>query len=231
MEQNMQKAMYDFVLTYKYLLVFLVSLSFFAFLIPKKKALLRVAGPTIVMAVLIGLGVGLAYNIGALNDRSLYLLVGSALFFMVGLMDDLGIFRLWWHRLVGQILVLSTMIPIVASLRAVSSLPSVFASLTNGFALWLGYMIAPLWFLAVINLFLFLKNRWNLIGMLSLAIFCLLFLLSQRLGNLQLAFASLSPAGAILTFLVYNRLFSRLPLGSCGAMYIGFFIAAISIML
>ena len=226
---------------YKYLLVFLVSLSFFAFLIPKKKALLRVAGPTIVMAVLLGLVVGLAYDIDALDDRSFYLLVGSALFFMVGLMDDLGIFRLWWHaktkscvvvcRLVGQILVLSTIIPIAASLRAVSSLPSVFGSLTNGFALWLGYMIVPLWFLAVINLFLFLKNKWNLIGMLSIAIFCLLFLLSQRLGNLQLAFASLAPAGAILTFLVYNRLFSRLPLGSCGAMYIGFSIAAISIML
>jgi UDP-GlcNAc:undecaprenyl-phosphate GlcNAc-1-phosphate transferase len=205
---------------YKYLLVFLVSLSFFAFLIPKKKALLRVAGPTIVMAVLIGLGVGLAYDIDALDDRSFYLLVGSALFFMVGLMDDLGIFRLWWHRLVGQILVLSTMIPIVASLRAVSSLPSV-----------LGYMIVPLWFLAVINLFLFLKNKSNLIGTLSLVTFCLLFLLSQRLGNLQLAFASLAPAGAILTFLIYNRFFSRLPLGSCGAMYIGFFISAISIML
>jgi UDP-GlcNAc:undecaprenyl-phosphate GlcNAc-1-phosphate transferase len=216
----MQKSMHDFVLTYKYLLVFLVSLSFFAFLIPKKKALLRVAGPTIVMAVLIGLGVGLAYDIDALDDRSFYLLVGSALFFMVGLMDDLGIFRLWWHRLVGQILVLSTMIPIAASLRAVSSLPSV-----------LGYMIVPLWFLAVINLFLFLKNKSNLIGTLSLAIFCLLFLLSQRLGNPQLAFASLAPAGAILTFLIYNRLFSRLPLGSCGAMYIGFFISAIPIML
>ena len=131
----MQKAMYDFVLAYKYLLVFLVSLSFFAFFIPKKKALLRVAGPTIVMAVLLGLGVGLAYDIDALDDRSFYLLVGSALFFIVGLMDDLGIFRLWWHaktkscvvvcRLVGQILVLSTLIPIVASLRAVSSLPSV----------------------------------------------------------------------------------------------------------
>ena len=104
---------------YKYLLVFLVSLSFFAFLIPKKKALLRVAGPTIVMAVLMGLGVGLAYDIDALDDRSFYLLVGSVLFFMVGLMDDLGIFRLWWHRLVGQILVLSTMIPIaVPSLRS-----------------------------------------------------------------------------------------------------------------
>jgi UDP-N-acetylmuramyl pentapeptide phosphotransferase/UDP-N-acetylglucosamine-1-phosphate transferase len=139
---------------------------------------------------------------------------------MVGLMDDLGIFRLWWHRLVGQILVLSTMIPIAASLRAVSSLPSV-----------LGYMIVPLWFLAVINLFLFLKNKSNLIGTLSLVTFCLLFLLSQRLGNLQLAFASLAPAGAILTFLIYNRFFSRLPLGSCGAMYIGFFISAISIML
>lgn len=205
---------------YKYLLVFLVSLSFFAFFIPKKKALLRVAGPTIVMAVLLGLVVGLAYDIDALDDRSFYLLVGSALFFMVGLMDDLGIFRLWWHRLVGQTLVLSTMIPIAASLRAVSSLPSV-----------LGYMIVPLWFLAVINLFLFLKNKSNLIGTLSLAIFCLLFLLSQRLGNPQLAFASLAPAGAILTFLVYNRFFSRLPLGSCGAMYIGFFISAISIML
>ena len=228
----MQKAMHDFVLAYKYILVFLVSLSFFAFLIPKKKALLRVAGPTIVMAVLLGLGVGLAlaYDIDALDDRAFYLLVGSALFFMVGLMDDLGIFRLWWHaktkscvvvcRLVGQILVLSTLIPIVASLRAVSSLPSV-----------LGYMIVPLWFLAVINLFLFLKNKSNLIGTLSLAIFCLLFLISQRLGNLQLAFASLAPAGAILTFLVYNRFFSRLPLGSCGAMYIGFFISAISIML
>ena len=207
---------------YKYLLVFLVSLSFFAFLIPKKKALLRVAGPTIVMAVLMGLGVGLAYDIDALDDRSFYLLVGSVLFFIVGLMDDLGIFRLWWHRLVGQILVLSTMIPIAVPFGtgAVSSLPSV-----------LGYMIVPLWFLAVINLFLFLKNRWNLIGMLSLAIFCLQFLLSQRLGNLQLAFASLAPVGAILTFLVYNRFFSRLPLGSCGAMYIGFFISAISIML
>jgi len=207
---------------YKYLLVFLVSLSFFAFLIPKKKALLRVAGPTIVIAVLMGLGVSLAYDIDALDDRSFYLLVGSVLFFIVGLMDDLGIFRLWWHRLVGQILVLSTIIPIAvpSGTGAVSSLPSV-----------LGYMIVPLWFLAVINLFLFLKNRWNLIGTLSLAIFCLQFLLSQRLGNLQLAFASLAPAGAILTFLAYNRFFSRLPLGSCGAMYIGFFISAISIML
>jgi UDP-GlcNAc:undecaprenyl-phosphate GlcNAc-1-phosphate transferase len=205
---------------YKYFLVFLVSLSSFAFLIPKKKALLRVAGPTIVMAVLMGLGVGLAYNIDALNDRSFYFLVGSVLFFIVGFMDDLGIFRLWWHSLVGQILVLSTMIPIAASLRTVSSLPSV-----------LGYMIVPLWFLAVINLFLFLKNKSNLIGTFSLVIFFLLFLISQRLGNLQLAFASLAPAGAILTFLVYNRFFSRLPLGSCGAMYIGFFISAISIML
>jgi len=205
---------------YKYFLVFLISLFCSAFFVPKKEALLRVAGPTIVMAVLIGLGVGLAYDVDALDDRSLYLLVGSVLFFIVGFMDDLGIFRLWWHRLVGQILVLSTMIPITASLRAVSSLPSVF-----------GYMIVPLWFLAVINLFLFLKNKSNLIGTLSLAIFCLLFLLSQKLGNLQLAFASLAPAGAILTFLVYNRFFSRLPLGSCGAMYIGFFISAISIML
>jgi len=207
---------------YKYFLVFLISLFCSAFFVPKKEALLRVAGPTIVMAVLMGMGIGLAYNKDALDDRSLYLLVGSVLFFIVGFMDDLGIFRLWWHRLVGQILVLSTIIPITvpSGTGAVSSLPSVF-----------GYMIVPLWFLAVINLFLFLKNRWSLIGTLSLAIFCLLFLISQRLGNLQLAFASLAPAGAILTFMVYNGFFSRLPLGSCGAMYIGFFISVISIML
>ena len=54
---------------YKYLFVFLVSLSFFAFLIPRKEALLRVAGPIIAMAVLMGLMVGLAFEKDSLDVR------------------------------------------------------------------------------------------------------------------------------------------------------------------
>jgi len=149
------------------------------------------------------------------------LLIGGSLIFMLGFLDDIrgglsATFRLF-------IQILSVVIVFLFGLR-ISFIPHIPLE-----SFW-ELLITILWFVGIINAINFLDGIDGLVS--SFGIFCsLIFLLiSWQTQQNYITYITASLIGSCLGFLPYNWTKAKIFLGDCGATFIGFMLAGISVM-
>ncbi len=150
------------------------------------------------------------------GDQLLGLLLGAAIIFAVGLLDDLrGLPPR--AKLAGQVL---ATLPLVA-----------LGFEPGGVSPWLGAPLVVLWVVAVTNSLNLLDNMDGLSA--GVSVICAAALLAYGLHMRLPAVCVLSAtlAGAALGFLVYNFNPASIFMGDCGSLLLGFSLAAIGVLI
>lgn len=161
-----------------------------------------------------------------LNDtRLIGLLIGSTLIVLVGLADDI------WNlsprlKLCGQILAALVLVVMGIEVQYITN------PLSGGLVS-LGFLAAPLtvlWLVGVTNAVNLIDGLDGLAAGVSIVAATTLAIVGWRAGQIGIAVWALILAGGTLGFLRYNFYPARLFMGDSGAMFLGFNLAALSLL-
>jgi UDP-GlcNAc:undecaprenyl-phosphate GlcNAc-1-phosphate transferase len=153
---------------------------------------------------------------GPRDTRLLGLLVGGALLFATGLIDDFRHLRPH-TKLIAQIL--AACILIVGGVQIGTP--------------WLAFVAIPvtiLWVVGITNAFNLLDNMDGLSAGTAVIASAFLCAFSISIGNPLLAVLCLAVGGGALGFLIYNFNPARIFMGDSGSMYLGFTLAGITLL-
>lgn len=149
------------------------------------------------------------------DDVALGLIVGMTSIFVLGLIDDLkGLSP--HYKIIGQIICASLAI-VFGIIAKIIPIPAVAIPLTI------------LWMVGITNSFNLLDNMDGLSCGVAAIASTTLFVCSLLLKNYEVAFASSILVGACIGFLPYNFYPAKIFMGDCGAMFIGFVLASLTI--
>ena len=95
---------------------------------------------------------------------------------------------------------------------------------------WLSYLLTVIWIVSITNAVNLIDGLDGLCGGISIIVLVTISLTSLTYGRTDISSLSLLLAGAIGGFLVYNFHPASVFLGDCGALFIGFMIAVISLL-
>jgi UDP-GlcNAc:undecaprenyl-phosphate GlcNAc-1-phosphate transferase len=146
------------------------------------------------------------------------LLLGSAIVFVVGLLDDVlgDRFRVAW-KVAGQ--VLAALILVVGGIRT-----DVF------YYDWLNVLLTVVWVVGITNAFNLLDNMDGLSAGVALVASLVLLLNAWLLGGFFMSLIYVALIGALLGFLVYNWHPASVFLGDSGSLFIGFTLASLTLL-
>jgi UDP-GlcNAc:undecaprenyl-phosphate/decaprenyl-phosphate GlcNAc-1-phosphate transferase len=159
--------------------------------------------------------IGLLYPI---EERVMWLLVGSTLLMFVGFVDDLKRIRPS-RKLIGQFLGIACFLHGGFMIKQ-----SFFSSIGNVF-------LSGFWMLALINavnLIDVMDGLSTTVALVAAAGFCGIALLSGQYGVSLLLLAFI---GALLGFFWYNKPQAKIYMGDAGALFIGGFLAAVPLLI
>lgn len=149
------------------------------------------------------------------DSMPLGLIAGGTAIFILGLIDDLkGLSP--QNKIIGQIICASLAVIFGVIIKVIPA-PVIAIPLTI------------LWIVGIANAFNLLDNMDGLAGGVAVIAATTLFICSLLLKNYEVAVASLIFAGAALGFLPYNFYPAKIFMGDCGAMFIGFLLACLTI--
>lgn len=149
------------------------------------------------------------------DSMPLGLIAGGTAIFILGLIDDLkGLSP--QNKIIGQIICASLAVIFGVIIKVIPA-PVIAIPLTI------------LWIVGIANAFNLLDNMDGLAGGVAVIAAITLFICSLLLKNYEVAVASLILAGATLGFLPYNFYPAKIFMGDCGAMFIGFLLACLTI--
>jgi len=159
-----------------------------------------------------------------LGYQILYLSLGSLLMLMLGFLDD-KINLKAKYKLIFQIVIITIIYFAGFNIQL----------LTNPFGktIILGYFSFPvtiLWFLLVVNAFNLTDGLDGLASGIALIVATVLLAVGFLKSNTIIIFSSLTLIGANLAFLKYNFFPAKIFMGDTGSLFLGFNIAAISII-
>ena len=158
------------------------------------------------------------------GSQFLYLALGGSLMLLLGFLDDkTGITAN--YKLIFQIIIISIIYFAGFNIQL----------LTNPFGetIELGYFSFPatiLWFLLVVNAFNLIDGLDGLASGIALIVATVLLAVGFLKSNTVIIFSSITLIGANLAFLRYNFYPAKIFMGDTGSLFLGFNIAAISIM-
>ncbi len=226
-----------------YLLFFLFSLIITYILVPinirfsKKQKLIShpdtrgihsvstpIAGGLSFGIPIILLQLGVYFIFPELGYQILYLSLGSFLMLILGFLDDKTKLRAK-YKLIFQIAIITIIYFSGFSIQL----------LTNPFGrtIILGYFSYPvtiLWFLLVVNAFNLIDGMDGLASGIALIVAIVLLAVGLLKFNQIIILSSIAIIGANLSFLKYNFYPARIFMGDTGSLFLGFNIAAISII-
>lgn len=155
-------------------------------------------------------------NIPSVSIRLLGLLGGGVFIFIVGMVDDRVSIKPW-PKLICQIL---ASIPLILTgVKIQFFLPSYF-----------GILLTVSWIVLLTNSFNLLDNMDGLSSGIAVIV-CLVFgMVSIQAGERLMTALFLAMAGSILGFWYFNFFKSRLFMGDGGSLFIGYMIAALTIL-
>jgi UDP-GlcNAc:undecaprenyl-phosphate/decaprenyl-phosphate GlcNAc-1-phosphate transferase len=159
-----------------------------------------------------------------LGSQFLYLAVGGSFMLLLGFLDDkTGITAN--YKLIFQIVIITIIYFAGFNIQL----------LTNPFGetIILGYFSFPvtvLWFLLVVNAFNLIDGLDGLASGIALIVTIVLLAVGILKSNIIIIFSSLTLIGANLAFLKYNFYPAKIFMGDTGSLFMGFNIAAISII-
>ena len=170
------------------------------------------------------LQIGVYFIFPELGYQILYLSLGSFLMLILGLIDDKTKLRAR-YKLIFQIAIITIIFFSGFNIQL----------LTNPFGrtIILGYFSYPvtiLWFLLVVNAFNLIDGMDGLASGIAIIVAVVLLAVGILKSNSIIIFSSVALIGANLAFLKYNFYPARIFMGDTGSLFLGFNIAAISII-
>ncbi|HOE63054.1 MAG TPA: MraY family glycosyltransferase [Candidatus Sumerlaeota bacterium] len=153
-------------------------------------------------------------NIPFVAHKILWLLIGSAVIFAAGVVDDRITMRPW-TKLFWQIV--SSLALLMAGIRIHLFLPS-----------WLGAMLTVFWVVLLTNSFNFMDNMDGLSSGIAAIVSLVLGSVAWREHDVFVTALLFVLAGAVLGFWYFNFIKSRLFMGDAGSLFIGYMIAALT---
>lgn len=174
---------------------------------------------------------GLALYLGTLIAAALFLefditlvagFIGATLIFILGVLDDKYDIPAW-IKLIVQIA--AAAIPVACGLRIDFVAPT-------GDKMYLGWLAIPitvLWIVGITNAVNFIDGLDGLACGVSLISSASLCFLAVFLGRADSAIITAAVAGSCLGFLPYNRHPAKIFMGDCGATFLGYVLAFVSV--
>jgi UDP-GlcNAc:undecaprenyl-phosphate GlcNAc-1-phosphate transferase len=149
--------------------------------------------------------------------------IGSALLFLVGLVDDIrglsaGI------KFVGQLAAAAIAYYFGANLDTIAM--GYGQGISTGF---LQFPLVLLWIVGVTNVFNFIDGLNGLAGGVAVVACAAIFIAGLALGNFSVLLPAVALAAAMLGFLRYNFPSARIFLGDSGSLSVGFLLAVLSL--
>lgn len=152
-----------------------------------------------------------------LDGDVLGLLLGGTMLAMIGLFDDLRVLTPGL-KLAGQLLAAWVM------LRS-----GIFIKLTV-VPIWLAVPVSVLWLIGITNAFNILDVSDGLASGVAAIAGVGLFIIAVLAGNMVIAVTTLALVGSLIGFLHFNQPPARIFLGDTGSLFVGFLLAALSMI-
>lgn len=155
---------------------------------------------------------------------------GGVVIFILGFCDDLWEID-WKKQIFFQILAISLIFAGGVKINYSSLLGNDFLSTSGFWGLVLGFLIGLIWSLILINAMNWLDGMDGLSGGVYLIVLLAVFLLSLKpeVNQPPVGILSLSLAGGVLGFLIFNFPPAKIMIGSNGVFFVGFILAGMSI--
>lgn len=165
-------------------------------------------------------GSGIEEHVSSLAGLS----IGAMIISILGIWDDLWVVKAR-NKLLGQFAAVMVLMPFGFIIRELN-IPFVGAVTVR----WeLGLLFSLFWMTGIVNTINFIDGLDGLAAGVSITITSALFVLSVATGQLLMAAICLILAGSTLGFLRYNFHPASIFMGDCGAMFLGFILAGVSI--
>ena len=194
-----------------------------------KKAVPRIGGIAIVISFFGSIAPGYLLFRTQLNGSITYLTglcIGIVIISVTGIWDDLWIL-VARSKLLGQIAAALILIPFGFVIRRLN-LPFVGAIDIS----WqVGIPLTIFWVVGITNTINFIDGLDGLAAGVTVTIAAAFFIISVVSNQIIMAMVCLIAAGSALGFLIYNFHPASIFMGDCGAMFLGFALAAVSVKL
>ena len=168
---------------------------------------------------------GLLYGMAEYREECAIITIGGLAILALGIVDDTRGLRARW-KLLGQVAV-AALVGLSGHALTSVTLP-VVGVLELGFIL--GSLLSIFWIVGMINAFNLIDGVDGLASGIALVGVTALVVLSVIQDNIYVTVAGSVLAGTLLGFLCYNFPPARIFLGDTGSMFIGFFLASMSLM-
>ncbi|MBO6046408.1 MAG: undecaprenyl/decaprenyl-phosphate alpha-N-acetylglucosaminyl 1-phosphate transferase, partial [Erysipelotrichaceae bacterium] len=153
------------------------------------------------------------------------ILIGGFIVFMTGFIDDIYTLKPK-QKLLGQIL--GTLVVIFYGGITLGNLPLSF--LPDNVVSWISILISIGWIIGITNAINLIDGLDGLCAGVSMIVLGTISIISLRYGRTDIASLSNILIGAIGGFLFFNFHPAKIFMGDCGALFIGFMIASISLL-
>ncbi|KHF39595.1 hypothetical protein LQ50_14240 [Halalkalibacter okhensis] len=187
-----------------------------------KKAVPRIGGIALIATFIIAF-----FVISQFVDLSYGILLGVLIIGATGLLDDL--FQLTpIQKIIGQVLAASVVIFMSGITIQYINVP--FSNEAVAVPYWISIPITFLWIVIITNAINLIDGLDGLAAGVSGIAAVSIFVLSILMGNVVVAFLSIAIIGAVIGFLFYNFNPAKIFMGDCGALFLGFILAVVSLM-
>jgi len=192
-----------------------------------KNALPRLGGIAIAISFFFSIGIGYSFldiKQSSETEPLIGLCIGAAIIALIGIWDDIrGLNAV--KKLIGQIAAVLATIPFGFIIR---DLNVPFVGIVDVGNI-LGTILAIFWVSGIINTINLIDGIDGLAGIIIVSILATLFVISNLIGQTQMALVCVVLAGAVIGFLRYNFHPATIFMGDCGSMFLGFITAVIAI--
>lgn len=180
----------------------------------------RIGGVAIYLAFILSM----TFFADGIDNAIQALLIGSFIMFIGGLIDDMMEMRAWL-KLAFQVVAAIVLIQMGGVKLDVIYLPGV--SINMGV---ISYAVTFIWIIGITNAINLIDGLDGLAGGVSSIIFLTIAATSLVEPRFDIATISFIAAGATIGFLFYGFHPAKLFMGDCGALFLGYIVAAISLM-
>ncbi len=194
-----------------------------------KEAVPRVGGFAIAISFFISILIAFILRRSEIQESVTHLIAlfaGAITIFILAAWDDLRDLSAR-KKLVGQIVAVLVLMPFGFVIRELN-IPFVGVVEVGWY---LGALLAIFWIVGITNTINFIDGMDGLAAGIAIIISSTLFIISILSGQLIMALICLALTGSALGFLRYNFHPASIFMGDCGAMFLGFMLAAISVKL
>lgn len=169
------------------------------------------------LALFLGFIISLVF-VAPLNSRILFLIVGSNILLLWGLIDDLSPMKPY-QKIFGQVV------------AALCFIKSGFVWKESFMSQILNLIISFVWFLTIPNAFNLIDIMDGLCGFTSIFALFSFLIFAILTANFDLICFIIALVGAIIAFLIFNKKPAKIYLGDSGSMFLGSLISAMPFMI